>query len=58
MDSTLSLCASIFVGKANESSLSLEGISEPLSLVSLELKVLEGNTLVLWDWDSVLSITN
>lgn len=58
MDTTFGLGATIFVGKTNKPSLSLESIPEPLSLVSLELEVLEGDTAILRNWDGIFGIPN
>ena len=58
MDTTLSLCGTILVGETDKSSLSLESVSEPLGLVTLELEVLEGDGTIRWNWDGILGITN
>lgn len=58
VNTALSLGASIFVSETDKSTLSLKSVSEPLSLVTLELEVLEGHALVLRDWDGVLGISN
>ena len=58
MDTTLSLCGTILVGETDKSSLSLESVSEPLGLVTLELEVLEGDGTIRWNWDSVFGITD
>jgi hypothetical protein len=58
MDTTFGLCATIFVGETDESSFSLESISKPLCLVSLELEVLECDGTILWNWDGIFGITD
>mmetsp|Transcript_1641 Transcript_1641/g.2742 ORF Transcript_1641/g.2742 Transcript_1641/m.2742 type:complete len:211 (-) Transcript_1641:528-1160(-) len=58
MDTALSLGTSVLLGQTNEAAFPLARVVEPLGLVALELKVLEGHATVFRDRDGVLGISD
>mmetsp|Transcript_3216 Transcript_3216/g.7088 ORF Transcript_3216/g.7088 Transcript_3216/m.7088 type:complete len:428 (+) Transcript_3216:32-1315(+) len=58
VDPALGLGGTVFVGKSDETSLTLGGVVEPWGFVSLEFKVDEASGSIFWDRDGVFGVTN